>query len=31
MDKNNEVKRVVIKNRTCHYFDDITKIEDFGK
>ena len=22
-------KKVVIKNRTCNYFDDITKIEDF--
>ena len=29
MDKNNELKKVGIKHRTCYYFDDITKIEDF--
>ena len=25
----NELKEVNIKNRLCHYFDDIIKIEDF--
>ena len=29
MDSNNEFKEIDIKNRTCYYFDDITKIEDF--
>ena len=28
--ENNEFKRVFIKNRTCYYFDDIIKFEDFG-
>ena len=23
------LKKVCIKNRTCHYFDDIIKLEDF--
>ena len=27
--ENNEVKNVCIKNRTCYYFDDITKLEEF--
>ena len=27
--ENNEFKKVCIKNRTCHYFDDIIKLEDF--
>ena len=27
--KNNELKKVHIKNRTCYYFDDIIKLEDF--
>ena len=27
--ENNEVKKVPIKNRTCYYFDDIIKLEDF--
>ena len=27
MDSNN--KLIYIKNRTCYYFDDITKIKDF--
>ena len=27
--KNNELKEVHIKNRTCYYFDDIIKLEDF--
>ena len=27
--KNNELKKVCIKNRTCYYFDDIIKVEDF--
>ena len=29
MEKDNELKKVGIKNRTCYYFDDIVKIEDF--
>ena len=29
MEKDNEFKKVGIKNRTCYYFDDIVKIEDF--
>ena len=28
--KNHEFKKVRIKNRTCYYFDDIIKLEDFG-
>ena len=27
--QNNELKKVRIKNRTCYYFDDIIKLEDF--
>ena len=27
--ENIEFKRVRIKNRTCYYFDDIIKLEDF--
>ena len=27
--ENNEFKKVCIKNSTCHYFDDIIKLEDF--
>ena len=27
--KNNELEKVRIKNRTCYYFDDIIKLEDF--
>ena len=27
--EHNELKKNRIKNRTCYYFDDITKIEDF--
>ena len=27
--ENNELKKIRIKNRTCYYFDDIIKIEDF--
>ena len=27
--ENHELKEVSIKNRTCYYFDDIIKIEDF--
>ena len=27
--KNNEFKIVRIKNRTCYYFDNITKLKDF--
>ena len=28
--KNNEFQKVRIKNSTCSYFDDITKVEDFN-
>ena len=28
--QNNELKKVRIKNRTCYYFDDIIKLEDFN-
>ena len=28
--ENNEFKNVRIENRTCYYFDDIIKLEDFG-
>ena len=28
--ENNEFKKVRIKNRTCYYFDDIIKLEDFN-
>ena len=27
--KNYEFKKVCIKNRTCYYFDDVIKLEDF--
>ena len=27
--ENNDIKKVRMKNRTCHYFDDIIKFEDF--
>ena len=27
--ENNELKKARIKNRACHYFDDIIKTEDF--
>ena len=27
--ENNELKKVSIKNRTCYYFDNIIKFEDF--
>ena len=27
--ENNGFKKVCIKNRTCYYFDDIIKLEDF--
>ena len=27
--ENNEFWKVGIKNRTCYYFNDITKLEDF--
>ena len=27
--ENNEFNNVRIKNRTCYYFDDIIKLEDF--
>ena len=29
MERNDELKEIVIKNCTCYYFDDIIKIEDF--
>ena len=28
-EENNEFKKVCIKNRTCRYFDDIVKLDDF--
>ena len=28
--KNNELKKVYIKNCTCYYFDDIIESEDFN-
>ena len=30
MDSSNELKEIDIKKRTCHYFDNIIKIEDFN-
>ena len=30
MESNNKLKENVIKNRTCYYFDDIIKIENFN-
>ena len=30
MDSNDELNETDIKNRTCYYFDDIIKIEDFN-
>ena len=27
--ENNELKKVCIKNRTCNYFNDLIKLEDF--
>ena len=29
MENNDELKGIDIKNRTCHYFDDIINIKDF--
>ena len=29
MESNDELKEIDIKNRTCYYFNDIIKIEDF--
>ena len=29
MDSNAKLKEINIKNRTCYYFDDMIKIEDF--
>ena len=29
MESNVELKEIDIKNRTCYYFDDIIKLEDF--
>ena len=29
MESNNELKEIDIKNRTCYYFHDIMKLEDF--
>ena len=29
MEGKNKLKEIDIKNRTCHYFDNINKIEDF--
>ena len=30
MDSKNELQKIDIKNRTCYYFNDIIKIEDFN-
>ena len=30
MENNDELKETDIKNRTCDYFDDIIKFEDFN-
>ena len=30
MDSNDELKEIDVKNRTCYYFDDVIKIEDFN-
>ena len=30
MDINDELKEIDIKNRMCHYFEDIIKTEDFN-
>ena len=30
MDSRDKLKEIDIKNRTCYYFDDIIKIEDFN-
>ena len=30
MDSNDKLKEINIYNRTCYYFDDIIKIEDFN-
>ena len=27
--ENNELKKVCVKNRTCNYFNDLIKLEDF--
>ena len=27
MEKNNELKEINIKNRTCYYFDDVIKLK----
>ena len=27
--QNNELKKVLIKNHMCYYFDDVIKLEDF--
>ena len=29
MESNDELKEIDIKNRTCYYFDDITRVENF--
>ena len=29
MESNDKLKEIDIKNRTCYYFDDIIKMEDF--
>ena len=29
MDSNDELRKINIKNRTCFYFNDILKFEDF--
>ena len=29
MESNDKLKEIDIKNRTCYYFDDISKVKDF--
>ena len=31
MESNDKLKEIDIKNRTCYYFNDIIKIEDFDR
>ena len=30
MESNDKLKEIDIKNRTCYYFDDISKVKDFN-
>ena len=29
MESNDKLKEIDIKNRTCYYFDDVIKVQDF--